>query len=110
MTCVSLSEPWALSPAAAQRALQAGLEALGLPTSWHLLPASRVDPGALDRCLARLDQATPEVKRKVLLACAAAALSDERVLPEEGEIVRVVAATLGCPVPPLEPAAVPATP
>jgi hypothetical protein len=38
-------------------------------------------------------------------ACAAAVLADGVVHPAEGELVRVVAASLGVPVPPLAPAA-----
>jgi tellurite resistance protein len=43
------------------------------------------------------------VKERLLRACAACALADGRVAAAEGEIVRAVAATLGCPMPPLVP-------
>jgi hypothetical protein len=32
------------------------------------------------------------------------------VVPDEAEVLRAVAATLGCPVPPLEPVPLPTTP
>jgi Zn-dependent protease with chaperone function len=88
-------------PAEAQRALEAGLAALGVPVSWRLLPAHKVDPARLDQVLSRLDQAAPPLKSRILSACAACVLADRRVVPGEGGIVRAVAASLGCPVPPL---------
>jgi hypothetical protein len=88
-------------PADAQRALEAGLAALGVPVSWRLLPAHKVDPARLDQVLARLDEASPPLKSRILSACAACALADRQVVPGEGGIVRAVAASLGCPVPPL---------
>jgi Zn-dependent protease with chaperone function len=88
-------------PVAAQRALAAGLVSLGAPAEWRLLPPGRVDAHRLDKVLARLDEAAPELKSRILQACAACALADQRVVPAEGGIVRAVAASLGCPVPPL---------
>ncbi len=88
-------------PAAAQRALAIGLGSLGAPPGWRLLPPGRVDAHRLDKVLARLDEAAPELKSRILMACAACALADQRVVPAEGGIVRAVAASLGCPVPPL---------
>ena len=88
-------------PDRAQRALQAGLRALGVASAWHLLPPGRVDALRLDKVLLRLDQTSPELKGRILSASAACAIADERVIPEEGGIVRAVAASLGCPVPPL---------
>ncbi|MEI6224544.1 MAG: M48 family metallopeptidase [Deltaproteobacteria bacterium] len=91
----------AAGPADAQRALEAGLAALGVPVSWRLLPAEKVDPARLDLVLAHLDEAAPQLKARILAACAACALADRTVVPGEGGIVRAVAASLGCPVPPL---------
>jgi hypothetical protein len=88
-------------PVRAQRALQAGVLSLGVQSAWHLLPPDRVDANRLDKVLTRLDEAAPQLKARILSACAACALADERVNPAEGGIVRAVAASLGCPVPPL---------
>jgi Zn-dependent protease with chaperone function len=88
-------------PAAAQGALEAGLRSLGVPQGWRLLPADRVDARRLDQVLARLDEAAPELKSRILSACAACALADQQVVPAEGGVLRAVAASLGCPVPPL---------
>ena len=87
-------------PAAAQGALDAGVRALGIPGPWRLLPFGRVDAQRLDRALSRLDEASPPLKARVLAACAASALADGRVTAAEGELVRAVAASLGCPMPP----------
>jgi Zn-dependent protease with chaperone function len=94
----------------AQRWLAAGLHTLGMPATWRLLPRGTVDGPRLDRALARLDEASPELKSRVLAACAACVVADGRVSPDEAEVVRAVAASLGCPVPPLEPAPLATTP
>ena len=88
-------------PAAARNGLAAGLATLGAPPSWGLLPADRVDGPRLDVVLRRLDEAEPRLKGRILAACAATALADRTVRPPEEGLVRVVAASLGCPVPPL---------
>ena len=88
-------------PSLAQGALEAGLRGLGVAAPWRLLALGKVDAGRLDRALQRLDEASPQLKAKVVSACAACALADGRVTSAEGEIVRAVAASLGCPVPPL---------
>ncbi len=89
--------------APAQQALDAGVAALGVRDRWRLLPSDRIGPERLDSALARLDQATPVVKGRVLAACVATVLADERVTIEEAEILRAVAASLGLPMPPIVP-------
>jgi Zn-dependent protease with chaperone function len=87
--------------AGAQAALDAGAAALGVRGRWRLLPRDRVRADRLDAALARLDGATPRLKERLLEACAACALADGHLAPVEAEVVRAVAASLGCPVPPL---------
>lgn len=87
--------------AGAQAAVDAGTAVLEIRGRWRPLPRDRVRASRLDAALARLDGATFAIKKKLLRACAACALADGRVAPAEGEIVRAVAASLGCPVPPL---------
>jgi len=60
-----------------------------------------------DRSLARVDsaldqlaQASPSVKRNVLLACAQTVAADGQVLVREAELLRAIADALDCPVPP----------
>ena len=74
---------------------------LGIGASWRVLPRDRVGARRLDAALDRLDGAIPPLKARLVEACAAAVLSDGRVLPAEGELLRAVAASLGVPVPPL---------
>jgi Zn-dependent protease with chaperone function len=96
--------------ALAQRALDAALRVLGVPSRWSLLPDGRVDGARLDSALARLDEAAPELKGRILSACAACVLADARIVPSEMEVVRAVAAALGCPVPLLRAEARPGEP
>jgi hypothetical protein len=41
------------------------------------------------------------VKSRIVEACAATVQADRQVTPDEAELVRVVAASLGVPVPPV---------
>jgi hypothetical protein len=58
---------------------------------------------ALGAALERLRHLAPFEKPRVLKACLEAAKSDGRISMAEGELVRMVAATLDCPVPPVLP-------
>jgi Zn-dependent protease with chaperone function len=60
-------------------------------------------PGALllAEALERLRHLAPFEKPRVLKACVEAASADGRITLAEGEVVRMVAATLDCPVPPI---------
>jgi len=51
--------------------------------------------------LEELAKATPQLKKKVLEACAACISSDGVVTVEEGELLRAISDSLGCPMPPL---------
>jgi Zn-dependent protease with chaperone function len=87
--------------AAAQAALDEGTRALGAPAPWRLLPRERLGLGRLDETLTRLDEASAGLKARVLMACAATALSDARITTEEAELVRAVSASLGLAMPPV---------
>jgi Zn-dependent protease with chaperone function len=91
--------------AGAQAALDAGTAALEIRGRWRPLPRDRVRASRLDAALARLDGASLGLKDRLLRACAACALADGRVVAAEAEVVRAVAASLGCPMPPLAPVA-----
>jgi Zn-dependent protease with chaperone function len=54
----------------------------------------------VDSALDRLAQAAPSVKRNVLLACAQTVAADGQVLCREAELLRAIADTLDCPIPP----------
>jgi Zn-dependent protease with chaperone function len=88
-------------PALAQAALDGATEALGARERWRILPRERLASDGPARALERLDQASAPVKQQLLAACAAAAARDGWVTPQEAALVRAVAASLGCPLPPL---------
>ena len=54
----------------------------------------------VDSALDQLAQASPSVKRNVLLACAQTVAADGQVLYREAELLRAIADTLDCPIPP----------
>jgi hypothetical protein len=66
-----------------------------------LLPRDQCSLKALDQALDRLAQASPQIKKRVLEACAACIDSDGRVAIEEAELLRVISDSLDCPMPPL---------
>jgi Zn-dependent protease with chaperone function len=68
-----------------------------------LLPFEQCGLGELDRALAELAKASPAMKRKLLEACAAAIAFDKRVTIQEGELLRAIADSLDCPMPPFLP-------
>ena len=84
----------------AAHAFDVGRNVLGL-SSARLLPMEQCDFGQLDRALTDLDGAGPAAKRKLLHAAAACIESDTAVTVNEFELLRAIAATLSCPMPPL---------
>jgi hypothetical protein len=79
-----------------------GIQTLGWPGVDRALPPRNLDLRALDQALDELDAAVPQLKRPILTACAACIGADGRVTLEEGELLRAIADSLGCPVPPLQ--------
>ena len=66
---------------------------------------SRVKVESLDllhRVLEKFDQASPLVKRQLLVACGKAVATDGRLTSQEVELLRGIADSIGCPVPPFE--------
>jgi Zn-dependent protease with chaperone function len=89
-------------PSDAAHAFALGVRALGWPEVDPALPPRDLDLRKLDRALNELDGAAPQLKRQFLTACAACIGADGRVTLEEGELLRAIADSLGCPVPPLQ--------
>jgi len=81
-----------------QRAFQAGVQGRLEPAA--LLPKEHCTLGEFDAALSSLAQGSPTVKRDVIAAVTACIAADGRVTLEESELLRAVAAVLGCPVPP----------
>jgi hypothetical protein len=84
----------------AQRAFDAGASVL--PGDAHdMPPLDNCGLQMVDDALARLDLLSMPLKRIVIDACARCVLCDRMVRTEEGELLRAVADSLGCPMPPL---------
>jgi hypothetical protein len=66
----------------------------------ELAPPDRLGLAELDRALKVLNRLKPQVKAKVIRACAAVVGADGRIDPVEAELLRAVAATLDVPMPP----------
>jgi len=56
---------------------------------------------AFDTALTVLEEAAPQIKRQILRAAAACITADRKVTVTEAELLRVMSASLGCPMPPL---------
>jgi Zn-dependent protease with chaperone function len=65
-----------------------------------LLPESSCGLRAVDAALDRLSLAAPQIKKNVLNACAQTVAADGVIQVEEAELLRAVADTLDCPIPP----------
>lgn len=63
--------------------------------------AAQADLKALSAALDRLSQLQPLQKPRLLKAMARSVTHDERITPAEAELMRAVAETLDCPMPPL---------
>ena len=75
----------------------AGNFGTGLPTMLAPEECSLVEIGAaLDRC----DAAAPLVKRAILHACGQSVMMDGEIQSDEAELIRAIADTIGCPIPP----------
>jgi len=89
--------------AQAERAFEAGMAQLAPET--RPSPTKSATLQEFDAALSELAQAAPKVKKRIVAACVACIAADKKVTPRESELLRVVAGTLGCPLPPMVPAA-----
>ncbi len=89
--------------AEAERAFQAASAALAL-RGVTLRPAEEAGaPRLLEASLETLSGLVPELKRRLVRACATSVAADGVVTAREAELFRVVADGLGAPIPPLLP-------
>ena len=84
----------------AQSAFAAAARLLGAAAQLQPLDASACTWTALDEALDKLDRTTPAMKQRVLQAAAESVAHDGQVTLEEAELLRAVADSLGCPMPP----------
>jgi len=73
------------------------------------VPVAELSIGRIGEALERLRHLEPFAKPRVLKACLETAAADGRFRLAEAELVRAVAATLDCPIPPVIGALDPAT-
>lgn len=85
---------------AAQRAFQAGADALGTNYDVTGLEPSSVSAEALDAALDRLAVAAPSLKEDVVAACAQCALADDDITDTELTLLRAAIIALDVPLPP----------
>lgn len=86
-------------PEDVQRAFQAGAQ--NLLGQAAPLPQQQCTLPTFGAALTELAQVSPSVKREVLTAVTACIAADGAVTLEESELLRAIAAALGCPVPPV---------
>src|SRR5262249_56462055 len=98
----ALAHVGSAQPADAAQAFALGIQALGWPGIDFALPPPDLDLAALDRALNELDAASLPLKRRILAACATCIGTDGRVTLEEADLLRAIADSLGCPIPPLQ--------
>jgi Zn-dependent protease with chaperone function len=66
----------------------------------QLFPAAQCDLTRLSAALDRFGQSVPQIKKNLLTACAQTVTFDGVIQPREAELLRAIADTLDCPVPP----------
>ncbi len=82
-----------------QQGIEAMAEELGKPPLQLLGPEDCGLP-RIDEALNHFDQATPLVKKRLLHACGKTAMADQKINDNEAELLRAIADTIGCPIPP----------
>jgi Zn-dependent protease with chaperone function len=89
-------------PDEAARAFDAGMRSYAGGDHTHRLPP-RTDCSLaeFDAALQMLGQAVPDIKRRIVVACAACILANREVTVREAELLRAICDTLDCPLPPL---------
>ena len=87
----------------AEQAFQTALADL-LPRQQHrLLPRGDCSVGGVSRALQNLARGSSGVKKKVLRAAVICVAADQKVTIEEAELLRTIADSLDCPLPPVTP-------
>jgi Zn-dependent protease with chaperone function len=87
------------SEPAAEQAFEQARLVLGFPRA-RMRRAGELDFDGLDAALTDLEEAAPQVQRRILEAAVACISADRRVTATEAELLRAIAASLGVPIPP----------
>jgi Zn-dependent protease with chaperone function len=85
-----------------QKAFEAGAPYLRSPDNGglNLLPGEQCGVNQIDAALNRMAQASPLIKKNLLEACVHVVGADGVILEAEAELLRAIADTLDCPMPP----------
>ena len=84
-----------------QKAFEQGAPYLRAPDGdWGLLPCEQCGVDQIDAALNRLALAVPIIKKNLLEACIHTVGADGTILESEAELLRAIADTLDCPMPP----------
>ncbi|HYG24198.1 MAG TPA: M48 family metallopeptidase [Verrucomicrobiae bacterium] len=75
----------------------------GSQIALDFVPGERCGLAEIDAALERLNTAAPQLKKNVLFACAATVAADGWIQESEAELLRGIADTLDCPLPPFIP-------
>jgi len=75
-------------------------DAVSIWKGWSMSLSRGSSLDQLGKILDRFDQASPLLKKELLLACGRAAANDGDLSNREAEMIRAIADSIGCPVPP----------
>ncbi len=89
-------------PADADAAFHAAIEVIKL-SDLVILDKSSISFTKIDNSLEHLLMLKPLLKRDLLQACLACAMTDNVITTAELELIRAIAVTLDCPIPPVDP-------
>jgi len=67
----------------------------------RLPPREECSLAEFDAALQTLNQSTPAIKRRIIIACTACILANQEVSVREAELLRAICDMLDCPLPPL---------
>ena len=85
---------------AIEKAFRAGAVKLD-PQDLQLLAEADCGLKQVDAALDNLNQSVAQIKKMLLNACAETVAADGEILESEAELLRAIADTLGCPIPPV---------
>jgi Zn-dependent protease with chaperone function len=89
-------------PEQAARAFDTGMRGyIGGDHTQRLPPREECCLAEFDAALQTLNQSVPDIKRRIVVACAACILANQQVTVREAELLRAICDTLDCPLPPL---------
>lgn len=85
----------------AEDAFKKGVQKLGLGESLQMISGEGVDLTSLDAALDKLNLAEPKLKQGIIEAAVVCVTADEKITVEESELLRAIADSLECPIPPM---------